>query len=61
MRNIIHEIRIASLGYLLLREPSVLRAWFSLFRDLPRLLSQRKKIQARAKQIGINNVYRFFQ
>jgi hypothetical protein len=52
---------IASLGYLLLREPMVLGAWLSLFYDLPRLLRQRKKIMNRSKQLKKKNVYRFFQ
>jgi GT2 family glycosyltransferase len=62
-RHSVHLIpyEIASLGYLLLREPRVLKAWFSLLNDLPRLLRQRKKIKAQSKQLKIKSVYRFFQ
>jgi GT2 family glycosyltransferase len=62
-RHAVHLLpyEIASLGYLLLREPGVLGAWLSLFRDLPRLLRQRKEIQARSKQQQKKSVYRFFQ
>jgi GT2 family glycosyltransferase len=62
-RHSVHLLpyEIASLGYFILREPMVLKAWISLFLDLPRILSQRKKIQARSKQLKIKSVYRFFQ
>lgn len=52
---------LASLAYFLLREPMVLKAWVHLLRDLPRLLRQRKVIQARSKQFSTKNVNRFFQ
>jgi hypothetical protein len=38
-----------------------LGAWISLFHDLPRLLSQRKRIQAKLKQLKPRDVYRFFR
>lgn len=63
LRHFAHVLpyEIASLGYLMLREPKVLRAWLSLLSDLPQLLRQRKKIQAKSKQLRLKDVYRFFQ
>lgn len=40
---------LASLGYLLLQEPKVLTAWFSLFKRLPSLLRKRKHIRKKVR------------
>lgn len=44
---------VASLGYLLLREPKVLTAWFSLFKRLPSTLRKRKHIRNKRKSSNL--------
>lgn len=43
----------ASLGYLLLREPEILTAWFSLFKRLASMLRKRKHIRDKRKSSNL--------
>lgn len=49
---------LAGLGYLVLKEPELLPAWLSFFKNLPRLVNKRKWVQTR-KRVPFREVYRF--
>jgi GT2 family glycosyltransferase len=61
IRHIINLMlfELVSFGYVLIREPALLKSWFTLYRDLPRILWQRKEISNRSAP-NASRIYRFF-
>jgi GT2 family glycosyltransferase len=61
IRHILYIIpfELVSFAYVLIREPSLLKAWVTLYRDLPRILRQRKEISNRSVS-NTRRIYRFF-
>jgi GT2 family glycosyltransferase len=52
---------LASLAFILFREPALMGSWLSLFRDLPNIKRQRAEIKRKTKLLNVGSVYRFFQ